>query len=214
MSGWVMKVKDIGFQQILMRDGSVYSVQWIDLPERLREEVAPPLLLQRYFRLIRDFTCSIIRPTVTETGVEFRLLSSRLALLSFGPPQYRKLAGAGCLTERSCLSPSAEGEAADLFINGGVLVQSGHCDRGKFSVMVTNGPAGGLRITVELSDFCPLLLKSTTPSWPLKTLYRLTQAYIHKVVTVKYLITLYRELTGEKVRGRIEKVQILEGEEI
>lgn len=151
---------------------------------------------------------------MTETAVEFRLFSSRFALLAFTPPRYQKLErGAGCFTDKSCLSPSAEGDLVELCISGGFLVQSGQCDRGKFALMVTQG-AGGPRVTVELSDFCPLLLKSTTPSWLFKTLYRLTQAYIHKVVTVRYLIILYRELTGEKVKGKVAKVQVHQGEDI
>lgn len=192
------KVKKIWLQQILLQDGSVFSIQWIEMPERYRHEVAAPLLLQRYYRLIRDFTWSIIRPVTTDAGVEFRLFSSSFALLAFSLPQYEKL---------------PEGDAVHLYISGGFLVQSGQCDRGKFSMM-TQEVAGAWRVTVELSDYCPLLLRNTSPSTFRKALYRLTQAYIHKVVTVKYLISLYREVTGEKVRAEVETVNLQEGERI
>ena len=190
--------KEIRFQQILLQDGSVYSIQWMDLPERHRQLVLPPLLLERYYRLIRDFTWSIIRPVTTDDGVEFRLFASPLALLRFSSPQYQSL---------------PEGDAVHLCISGGFLVQSGECDRGRLSLM-SESVAEGVRITVQLSDYCPLLLGSTNPSRLRRTLYRMTQAYLHKVVTVRYLINLYRELTGEKPKARVEKVRVREGRDI
>ena len=47
-----------------------------------------------------------------------------------------------------------------------------------------------------------------------RLLYQLTQAYFHKVVTVRYLSSLYRELTGVKPRAGVKKVQVREGTEI
>jgi hypothetical protein len=186
---------EVACQQILLTDASVYSVQWLDLPARYASQVTASLLLDRYLEFVRNATWHLIRPTVTGEGVQFRLLSTPLALLSFSPPQYHALEG---------------GEEVQLSVCGGFLVQTGECDRGRFSLHSVPHE-GGVRITVQLSDYCPLLLGSRTPSMIRKLLYRLTQAYIHKVVTVRYLSRLYRDLTGLKIRHIVKKVQVREG---
>jgi len=188
---------EVACQQILLSDASVYSVQWLDLPAKYAPQVTAPLLLGRYLEFIRESTCQLIRPTLTRDGVEFRLLATSVALLSFSAPQHV----VGEHAEEVCLG-----------ICGGVLVQAGECDRGMFSL--SSAPhEKGVRITVQLSDYCPLLLGSRTPSLIRKLLYRLTQAYIHKVVTVSYLCRLYRDLTGVKIRTVVKKVQVREGTE-
>ena len=73
---------------------------------------------------------------------------------------------------------------------------------------------GGVKVTLQLSDYFPRLLGSRTPSLPRKWLYRLTQALIHRIVTVRFLARLYRELEGEKVRFRTVKVYVQSGEDI
>lgn len=189
--------REVACQQILEPDASVYSVQWLVLPDPLLRPVTPRFLFERYLRLVRDWTFSLIRPAQNEEGVQFSLLGSSIALLSFQPPEY----------------PKGEGEGeVHLRINGGILVQPKECDRGLFSLFAEREP-GGVRVTVQLSDYCPLLLGSARPSLLRRQLYRLTQAYLHKIVTVRYLAELYRELTGEKVRLKVQKVRVRQGKE-
>lgn len=191
-------VKEIACQQILLQDASVYSVQWLVFPERYAHLITAPLLLERYLKLVRDCTFSLIRPVAGAGGIEFRLLASSLALLSFAPPQ--RVFG-------------EDREEVHLVINGGLLVQARECDRGMFSFSAEKAE-GGMRVTVQLSDYCPLLLGSRTPSRLRRLLYRFTQAYIHKRVTVRYLSTLYEELTGGEIRTRVKKVRVKEGRDI
>ncbi|WP_026843282.1 hypothetical protein [Citrifermentans bremense] len=188
----------IACQQILLPDASVFSVQWVDLPLWAGSRVCAKLLLEQYFKSIRRCTLGLVRPAVNIDGVHFRVMSTRFALLSFEPARYEA---------------DGEQEAVHLYINGGFLVQAGECGRGMFSLLAQTRP-DGLRVTVELSDYCPLLLGSNTPSKLRKLFYGLTQSYFHKVVTVKYLSHLYRFLTGAKQRARVKKVQVRQGTDI
>jgi hypothetical protein len=188
---------EVACQQILLTDASVYSVQWLDLPARFVPRVTASLLLEHYFKVVRECTYTLIRPTVIGEGVQFRIVGTSLSLLSFSPAQFTTDDGA---------------EIVELCICGGILVQAGECDRGRFS-LISAASDDGVRVTVQLSDYCPLLLGSRTPSKMRKHLYRLTQAYIHKVVTVRYLSSLYHELTGMKLRAKVKKVQVREGTE-
>lgn len=187
--------KTIACQQVLTDDGSVYSVQSMAFSEKYAEQITTPLLLDRYLKLIRKWTLSVIRPFAGPEGVQFRLLWTSLALLSFDPPQYF------CSEGR---------EEVRLQINGGFLVQANECNRGMFSFVVERGPEG-LLVTVQLADFCPLLLGSRNPSVARRLLYRFTQAYIHQVVTVRFLSHLYRDVTGSKCHATVRKVRLREG---
>lgn len=189
---------EIAFQQILLADASVYSVQWTDVPDRLASRVTPQFLLDCYFKVIRNATFRLVRPVVTGLGIDFCLISRRFPLLSFEPPRLEQV---------------EEGEAIHLYICGGFLVQPGECDRGLFSLACSRKD-GFVRVTVQLTDYCPLLLGSSTPSRIRKLSYRWTQSYLHKVVTVRYLASLYRELTGAKPRAGVIKVRVREGSDI
>ena len=191
---------EVACQQILLKDASVYSVQWLDLPARYAPRVTASLLLDRYLKAVTDCTFRLIRPAVNDEGIQFRLLATSLALLSFSPPRF---------------DADERGDAVHLDISGGFLVQAGECDSGRFSLLSSSGEGEGeVRVTVQLSDYCPLLLGSRSPSRIRKLLYRLTQAYIHKVAPVRYLSRLYRDLTGVKVRVKVKKVRVREGTEI
>jgi len=192
--GWVT---EIACQQILSQDASVYSVQRLVVAERYAHLVTARLLFDRYLELVRDCTFSIIRPVIGSDGVQFRLFASSLALLSFAPPEYLCGQGTG---------------AVHLRINGGLLVQARGAGRGTFSFL-TDREEGGLRITVQLSDYCPLLLGGARPSLLRRLFFKITQGYIHKAMTVRFLSGWYRELTGEKVRARVKQVRVKEGEE-
>jgi hypothetical protein len=189
--------REIAFQQILEHDSSVFSVQWMTLPPSYARRVDPEVLFSRYLAYVRRFTLSLIRPQVTASGVEFRLLALQIPLLKFRGPVGGKVSGGSSLT---------------LYIEGGVLAQPKQCDRGELAFVVAE-TAAGLLVKLQLSEYCPLLLGSQRPSRWRKWLYRLTQAYIHKVVTVRFLARIYSELAGPGGRIKVVKVFLREGEE-
>lgn len=191
--------REIACQQILEHDSSVFSIQWMTLPSDHAHGIDPSFLFARYLQYIRRFTLSLIRPRVSADGVEFRLMATDIALLRFRGPVSREGAGGE--------------QSLTLFIDGGLLVQPKQCDRGELAFLVAD-TAAGLRVTLQLSEFCPLLLGNRRPSLMRKWLYRLTQAYIHKVVTVGFLARIYRELAGPGARLKVVKVLLREGEAI
>ena len=189
---------EIACQQVLKNDASVFSIQWILLPARHAATLTPRFLLERYLAYLRRFTFSLVRPVKTADGLEFRILSTKTSLLNFAAPEF---------------STQGVVHSANLRICSGLFLQKGFCNNGKFSFMAES-ISGGVRVTLQLSDYYPRLLGSRTPSLSRKWLYRLTQAFIHRIVTVRFLARLYRDLEGEKVRFRTVKVYVQSGENI
>lgn len=188
----------IACQQILEADHSVFSIQWVVIPGGSPRAISSDGLLERYLRYIQHCTAGIIRPVQTAAGIEFRLLASSWALLQFLPPRHTR---------------DATGERTILNISGGLLVDKQECDRGQLDLMVDE-TAAGTRLTLKLADYCPLLLGSRQPSLWRKWLYRFTQAYIHKIVTVNFLATVYRSLTGKSVRRGVVNIVVRKGDTI
>ena len=189
--GALLHDQEIACQQALVEDSSVFSIQWSLFPACLATELSPETLLSRYLSYIRRCTISIIRPCMMPTGVEFRLLGSRLSLISFLPPV-------------------TEGTSVALRICGGLLVQPRQCERGEMRFGVEEQPEG-VRVSLLLSDYCPLLLGSSSPSTLRRWFYRITQATIHRLVTVRFLILLRRDLTGAKARIKVVNVTVRDG---
>ena len=188
----------IACQQVLLRDASVFSVQWLVSPARHGASLLPEKLVARYLAHVRRATLSLIRPLETGTGIEFRLAGTRVSLLTFAPLLDASTSPRLVVTLRIC---------------GGLLVQPRQCHRGQLAF--SSEPwEEGTRVTVELSDYCPLLLGSHAPSRARKWLYRLTQAYIHKIVTVNFLARMYRELEGKRTPLRVVQVNVAEGERL
>jgi len=189
----VPRTQEISCQQVLVEDSSVFSIQWSVFPRAIADQLTAEELVRRYFAYIRSCTGSLIRPAVTAEGVEFRLLSSRLSLISFLP---------------SVVEPDSA--AIVLRICGGLLVQPQQCDRGelRFEVETTDD---GIKVALQLSDFCPLILGGPTPCFLRRWLYRLTQAAIHRLVTVRFLILLYRDLAGTAAPVRLAKARVRDG---
>jgi hypothetical protein len=107
--------------------------------------------------------------------------------------------------------PPEEGHAsATLRICGGLLVQARQCDRGELRFGVEPTP-DGVRASLQLSDFCPLILGGSSPSILRRWLYQFTQAAIHRLVTVRFLALLYRDLAGSSAKVRIVPVTVREG---
>lgn len=190
--------QEIACQQILLEDSSVFSVQWTTLPHRLAAGVTPDWLLERYLASIRRFTLTLIRPCRTADGIEFRLAGTARSLISFTAPHRSRE------TARESLS---------LAICGGILVQSGQRRRGELAFTVA-ADGDGVRLTLCLSDYCPLILGSASPSPLRKALYRFTQASIHQVVTIRFLARVHRELAGGKGCIRVVRARVREGEDI
>jgi hypothetical protein len=182
----------ISCQQVLEEDSSVFSIQWSVFRHDIARSLTPPDIRTRYLEYIRACTLTLIRPTATPEGVEFRLLASSISLISFLPPD-----------------DSREGVSV-LRIRGGVLVQPRQCHRGELRFGVEESPEG-IGVSLLLCDYCPLLLGNPSPSPVRFWLYRLTQALIHRLVTVRFLTLLYRDLVGWKAPVRLVRSRVREG---
>lgn len=191
-------IGEIACQQVLQPDGSVYSVQSLLIPERAAEGVTAELLLDRYLRLIKASSLFLVRPTQGRDGLQFRLAGTSLAFLRFAPAER--------LTD-------AQGETVRLRTVGGFMVGAGEPVRGDFSFRAGQ-EAGGVRVTVQLTYCRPLLLGSGPPSPLRRFLFSATQGRVHKAITVRFLAELYRNLTGDRRRLPVRKVQVREGADI
>lgn len=194
MSGTTIPAEqEIACQQVLTEDFSVFSMQWMTVSQSLAAGVSPDLLLERYLYFIRQFTRSLIRPRVTAGGVEFRVLWLPVSLISFMAPARQR---------------DEQGESLSLVICGGALVQTGG---GNLSFIVEKD-VGGVRLTLRLAGSRPRLLGGRSPSPLRKLFYRFTQAYIHSVVTVRFLAGIYGELAGVAACVRVVRVRVMHGE--
>ena len=173
-------------------------MQWLVVPERFAQPVTAHLLLERYLKLVRTFTGSLVRPVVGAEGIQFRLVGTALVFLSFAPPEYVR---------------REQAESVHLRTIGGLLVRAGEPGRGRFSFL-TEREEGGLRITVQLFYSRPLLLGGGRPSLLRRLIFSATQGRIHRAITVRFLSELYRESTGEKARFRVKHVRVKEGQDI
>jgi hypothetical protein len=182
---------EIACQQVIVEDASVFSVQWTDLPVTIAGALSAEELLYSYLVHIKKCTLTLIRPVTLPTGVEFRLIGTWLSLISFLPPVYTDA-------------------FATLHICGGFLVQPRQCDRGEFRFGVEHLPSS-VRVSLKLTDFFPLILGSRSPSLVRFWLYRVTQAAIHRLVTVRFLSLLYRKLAGPSAGVRVVNVAVRAG---
>lgn len=182
---------EIACQQVLVEDSSVFSIQWSLFPFSVAADLTPRSLLERYLCYIRRTTCAVIQPRATENGIDFRLFGGPWSLISFLPAE-------------------ESGEVTMLRICGGLLVQPHQCDRGELRFTVSRD-RDGIRVSLQLSDYCPLILGSSAPSALRRWLYRLTQAAIHRLVTIRFLMLLYRDLAGSSAPVRVVNVKVREG---
>lgn len=159
----------------------MYSAQWLDLDLPVHPLPSAPELLERYLSHIRRTTFSVVRPAVTPDGIEFRLGTTQVLLLSFQP------------AER--LETDTE-DRVILRISGGRVVQSG-LEGGEFSLGVVRR-AQGVRIQSELSGYHPYLLGSPPPTVLRRLRYRYTQGAIHRWIALGFLKNICGELAGSK----------------
>jgi len=183
--------QEIACQQVLVDDSSVFSVQWSIFPARIAGGLTARRLLDRYLAHIR-----------------------RPPLRASGPWGWRP--GTGCGRPGDRLGGSGfwrpgSGEASMILrICGGLLVQSQQCHRGELRFSVEAAPEG-VRVALQLSDYCPLILGGPAPSPLRRWLYRLTQAAIHRLVTIRFLTLLYRDLAGSAAPVRVVNVNVRDG---
>lgn len=189
-------MQTIACQQVLQQDASVFSIQWTDLPASVAVGLSADMLFQRYLEAVQRQTAGLVRPRQDGVRTVFLLLG-RYPLLEF--------------TAEGTADDGNGGDCRSLQIVGGVLVQSGECTNGRLLFSTAPMQDGTVRVTLQLMDYCPLLLGTGKPSWFRRWLYRLTQAALHRLVTVRFLAGLYRELTGSGAYVRVVKVQIREG---
>lgn len=187
--------QEISCQQVLVDETSVYSSQWMYISDRHRSLVTPRFLFDRYLVFLRQVTLSLVRPIGTGTMMEFRLAGTKYSLLSFTLPE-----------------ESEDGRSLHMTICGGVLVQQNQCRRGQLSFMV-EPEDDSLKLMVHLADYCPLLLGGSHPSTLRRWLYRLTQALIHRKVTLSFLSHIYREIAGDNACVRHIRVRPTAGRE-
>lgn len=186
----------VAYQQVLAEDRSVFSIQWITIPHAYASGLTSERLLTSYLGYIEKVTMGLINTKSDTEGVTLRLSPAGPDLISFSPP----------VTSRS-----DKGSVTTLRICGGFLVQPGECDVGRLDFLEET-ISSGTRLTLRLSDYCPLLLGSRRPSLLRKWLYRLTQAIIHKVVAVRFLAMIYQDSTGTALKKGIVKVAVRKGD--
>ena len=105
-------VQEIACQQVLVEDSSVFSIQWSLFPESVAAGLTAEDLVARYLEYVRQFTATFIRPEILPEGIRFRLLSSRLSVITFNP---------------LVLHSDNSSSSAVLHVNGGILVQPREC---------------------------------------------------------------------------------------
>jgi hypothetical protein len=188
------KYLEIACQQVVTEDSSVFSIQWVDLPVELAGSLYLKELLTSYFNYIKKCTFSIIQPVVHESGIEFRLWGTDISLLSFLPPE-------------------TADDSTTLHISGGFLTQSRQHNNGEFRFKLESYE-NSIRVSLQLTNFYPLLLGSHPASRGRLFLYRFTQATIHRRVTVAFLSLLYKELTGYSAKRRVVDVKVKAGKPV
>lgn len=188
------RLQEIACQQVLADDSSVFSIQWSDLPQTIAGNISAEQLISRYLQYIKKCTLTLIRPIILDSGVEFRLAGSAISLITFLPPVYTH-------------------DSVTLYICGGFLVQPHQCDRGELRFGVER-LSENIRLSIELSDFCPLILGNQSPSLLRLLLYRFTQAAIHRLVTVRFLSMLYEELFGHSVKTKVINAAVRSGKPV
>lgn len=169
--------KRIASKDIILGDSSVVSRQWVQLPAGVALPT-PEQMLERYLVFLRRCTLSLVRPVTAAGGIAFRLAGLYRPLLLFAPPES---------------SRDGASRSVALRIQGGLLVQERECGRGMLTFTVSPLP-DGVELGVQVADYCPLLLGGPGPSRLRSRLYRSTQAIVHRLITVRFLDHLCRNL--------------------
>jgi hypothetical protein len=172
--------KKIACREIILDDDSVFSRQSIVIPHCNGALLTPAYLVERYLAFLRKCTFSIVQPVQAGGKTAFALFGSLFPMLIFSGPEF---------------SGNGRTHSATLRIEGGLLVQRSECGKGMLSFIIGNVEEG-VQVAVEVRDYCPLLLGGRKPSKMRKWFYRCTQAFVHRIITVRFLAHLYKQLEG------------------
>ncbi len=171
----------IAIREAVLEDHSVFSRQSIVIPHDNKSLLTPAYLVESYLAFLRKCTFAIVQPAQAGGKTAFALFGYSLPLLIFSGPEF---------------SGNGRTQIATLRIQGGLLVQRNECGKGMLSFIIEIAEEG-LLVAVEVCDYCPLLLGGGKPSRIRKWFYRCTQAFVHRIITVRFLVHLYRQLEDE-----------------
>lgn len=174
--------KEIAYEDVILDDASILSRQWVMLPRDYADVLTAEFLVESYLAFIKHCTLSIVHPVTIGATVSFNLLGSSVPLLTFRGPEY---------------SGECQLRSASLRIEGGFLVQRSECGRGMLSFAVS-AHEEGVVVTIQVSDYCPLLLGGRRPSRVRSWLYRHTQAIVHRLITIRFLAHICRTLESNR----------------
>ena len=177
--------------------GAVRSVQAADLilPDRALDEIWSPMHLERlartYWRFLTRVTLGLIRIAYTERERFVVLLTRPFVLLRFQAPEYAMDAEHGVVRWR---------------IERGILVARQGRGNGYLEIEIERrgcDQAGMacLHVRVAVANFYPSI--AATFSRPV---YRMTQAFVHVLVTHAFLRSLARLDLARSRAGRLEGV--------
>jgi hypothetical protein len=172
--------KKIACTEIILNDNSVFSRQSLVISNCNRALLTPAYLVEGYLAFLRKCTFFIIQPVQAGGKTAFALFGSLFPLLIFSGPEF---------------SGNDRTQSAILRVEGGMLVQRNECGKGMLSFIIENVEEG-VQVAVEVCDYCPLFLGGRKPSKMRKWFYRCTQAFVHRIITVRFLAHLYKQLEG------------------
>jgi hypothetical protein len=180
--------------------GAVTSTQAaeVTLPSDLLEEIWTPMHLERlartYWRFLTRFTLGLVRVYYMPEGRYVCLLTRRIPLLTFLPPEYLMDGDRGIVTWR---------------IDKGVLVaRQGHSGDGYLRLDVQRRPSPGpgrarVYVEVEVANFYPSLAFGIG-QW----FYKNTQSRIHVIATHGFLRSLRKMKLAESRVGRLAQMTV------
>jgi hypothetical protein len=178
--------------------GAVRSVQAADLvlPDRALDEIWTPMHLERlartYWRFLTRVTLGLIRIAYTERERFVVLLTRPFVLLRFQAPEYAMDAEHGVVRwriERGILV-ARQGRGGNGYLE--IEIERRACDEPGMAC---------LHVRVAVANFYPSI--AATFSRPV---YRMTQAFVHVLVTHAFLRSLARLDLARSRAGRFERV--------
>jgi hypothetical protein len=179
--------------------GEVRSIQAAELvmPEEALAELWTPENLERiartYWRFLTRVTLGLIRVVYTDAERFVVLLTRPFVLLRFSAPEYEMGDRHGVVRWR---------------IERGVLVASrGRGGDGYLEIEIERLPSDApgsavLRVTVEVDNFYPMIASTFS-----KPVYKLTQAFVHVLVTHAFLRSLARLDLAKSRAGNLAGVR-------
>jgi hypothetical protein len=183
---------------IMDESGKARSVQAADLvlPEEALNEIWTPMHVERlartYWRFLTRVTLGLIRVVYTPAERMVVLLTRPFVLLRFQAPEYEMDDEHALVRWRIArgVLVAARGRGGDGYLE--IEIQRRPCDHPGMACA---------HVTVEVANFYPMI--ATTFSRPV---YRLTQSFIHVLVTHAFLRSLARLDLARSRTGKFEGV--------